>query len=92
LTPPGPGLKLILSRKNRAISSVGKGTSIATENLSGLTSSPSRISASVSANEPENANDPTADPLAAFVASLTAEQRQRLARMLASQRGGGDDV
>jgi hypothetical protein len=44
------------------------------------------------AGEANSANEPTADPLAEFVASLTAEQRQRLASLLAGKREGGDDV
>jgi hypothetical protein len=46
-------------------------------------------STSVSASGPETAN---ADPFAAFVASLTAKQRPRLAALLTGKREGGDEV
>jgi hypothetical protein len=36
----------------------------------------------------ENENEPHGDPLAGFVASLTAEQRQRLADLLAGSKEG----
>jgi hypothetical protein len=38
------------------------------------------------------AKEPNADPLAEFVASLTAEQRQRLVALLTGKREGGDDA
>jgi hypothetical protein len=65
---------------------------VASGNLSELASSPSARCTARCTGEAESANGPTADPLADFAASLTAEQRQRLARLLASKREGGDDV
>ena len=50
----------------------------------------SDVCTSVSASEPKTANKPAADPLAAFVASLTAEQRQRLASLLTGTQEGGE--
>ena len=73
-------------------SSGAKGHPVTSENLPGVTSTTSLGCTSVSASEPENANKPAADPLADFVASLTAEQRQRLAALLAGKREGGDDA
>ena len=67
-------------------------SSVASENLSEVTSSPSARCTARCTGEADSANEPTADPLADFVASLTAEQRQRLAALLAGKREGGDDV
>ena len=41
-------------------------------------------------SEPKTANGPAADPLADFVAGLTAEQRQRLAALLTGAKEGGE--
>jgi hypothetical protein len=54
----------------------------------GLTASPSARCTPRCTGDAESANEPTADPLADFVASLTAEQRQRLAALLTGQREG----
>jgi hypothetical protein len=40
----------------------------------------------------ESADEPTTDPLAVFVASPTAEQRQRLANLLTGEYEGRDDA
>jgi hypothetical protein len=61
------------------------------ENLKEVTSSPSARCTARCTGEADSANEPTADPLAEFVASLTAEQRHRLASLLTSKREGGDD-
>jgi hypothetical protein len=70
----------------RAHSSGGKSTSIATENLSEVTATPSLACTAACTKDGETTN---ADPLAAFVASLTAEQRRRLAALLTEQGEGG---
>src|SRR5690348_2543983 len=57
-----------------------------------LTSSSSLRCTARCTGEADSANETTADPLAAFVASLTAEQRERLARLLTGEREGGDDA
>ena len=56
---------------------------------------PKEVTSSPSARctgEAESANEPTADPLADLVASLTDEQRQRLAALLTGKREGGEDA
>lgn len=58
--------------------------------VKGVTSSPSLDCTAACISEPETANGPAADPLADFVASLTAEQRQRLAALLIGRKEGGE--
>ena len=60
------------------------------ENPSRVTSSPSARCTARCTGEAESANEATADPLADFVASLTAEQRQRLAALLTGKQEGGE--
>jgi hypothetical protein len=69
----------------KGTSSVGKSTSIATENLSEVTTTPSSVCTSVCTKGGETAD---ADLLADFVAGLTPEQRRRLAALLAGQSEG----
>ena len=62
------------------------------KNPNEVTSSPSARCTARCTGGADSANEPTADPLADFVASLTDEQRQRLAALLTGKREGGDDV
>jgi len=71
----------------RAISSDGKSTSIVSENLPEVTATPSVSCTNACTSKAETT---TADPLADFVASLTPEQRRRLADLLINRKEGSD--
>jgi hypothetical protein len=62
----------------------------ASDNLSVVTATPSLCCTTGCTGNAETANETTADPLIDLIASLTPEQRQRLASMLTGKQEGGE--